>query len=175
MQEIINLVNTEGHVVGNIEKLEAHEKGLLHEAFSVFIFNKDKELLLQKRALNKYHSGGLWTNTCCSHPRAGEDLQTAVHRRMIEEMGFDILEIKKVYSFIYKVPLDKGLIEHEYDHVLVGEYDNETIKPNPEEVCDYKWLSIESLKNDVGINPSKYTEWIKIIIKDKQLTQHLML
>jgi isopentenyl-diphosphate delta-isomerase len=173
MQEIINLVNTEGEVVGNIEKLEAHEKGLLHEAFSIFIFNKNKELLLQCRALTKYHSGGLWTNTCCSHPRAGENLNIAVHRRMVEEIGFDIPEIKKVYSFIYNVPLDKGLIEHEYDHVLVGEYTDEVIKPNPEEVCDYKWVSMEWLKKDVEINPQNYTEWIKIIVKDKNFLKAL--
>ncbi len=167
MQEIINLVNTEGEVIGNIEKLEAHQKGLLHEAFSIFIFNNNKELLLQKRALTKYHSGGLWTNTCCSHPRAGEDLNIAVHRRMVEEMGFDIKDIKKVYSFVYNVQLDKDLIEHEYDHVLIGMYKDEIINPNPDEVCDYKWVSMEWLKKDVEINPQNYTEWIKIIVKDQ--------
>jgi isopentenyl-diphosphate delta-isomerase len=168
MQEIINLVNTNGEVIGAIEKLEAHEKGLLHEAFSIFIFNTDKELLLQRRAVEKYHSGGLWTNTCCSHPRAGEDLQKAVHRRMIEEMGFDVEYLKKVYSFIYNVSLDKGLIEHEYDHVLVGEYSEEIIQPNPEEVCEYKWVSVDWLKRDADENPTNYTEWIKIILKDEK-------
>ncbi len=173
MQEIINLVNTEGEIIGSIEKLEAHEKGLLHEAFSIFIFNKNKELLLQRRALTKYHSGGLWTNTCCSHPRKGEDLDMAIHRRMIEEMGFDISSLRKVYSFIYNVALDKGLIEHEYDHVLVGDYINEIIKPNPEEVCDYKWVSIEWLKKNSETNPQNYTEWIKIIIKDENFLKAL--
>lgn len=168
MLEIINLVNTKGDVVGNMEKLEAHQKGLLHEAFSVFIFNKNKELLLQRRALSKYHSGGLWTNTCCSHPRFGEDLNIATHRRLVEEMGFDILNIKKVYSFIYRVSLDKGLIEHEYDHVLVGIYSDEIIKPNADEVCDYKWVSIEWLKDDVCKNAQNYTEWIRIILKDEK-------
>jgi isopentenyl-diphosphate delta-isomerase len=173
MQEIINLVNPEGEVIGSIEKLEAHEKGLLHEAFSIFIFNKNKEILLQKRASTKYHSGNLWTNTCCSHPRAGEDLNIAVHRRMVEEMGFDIEDIKKVYNFIYNVSLDKGLIEHEYDHVMVGEYNDEIINPNPEEVCDYKWVSMDSLKKDVEINPQNYTEWIKIIVKDEIFLSYL--
>lgn len=166
MQEIINLVNIEGEVVGSIEKLEAHQKGLLHEAFSIFIFNKNKELLLQRRALEKYHSGGLWTNTCCSHTRVNEDLNIAIHRRMVEEMGFDILNIKKIYSFIYKVALEKNLIEHEYDHVLVGEYTDEVINPNPDEVCDYKWVSIEWLMQDVILNPRDYTEWLKIILND---------
>jgi isopentenyl-diphosphate delta-isomerase len=174
MEEIINLVNTDGEIIRNIEKLEAHEKGLLHEAFSVFIFNKNKELLLQRRALEKYHSGGLWTNTCCSHPRAGESLNNAVHRRMVEEMGFDILNIKKVYSFIYKVSLDQGLIEHEYDHVLVGEYGDELINPNIEEVCDYKWVSMGWLIKDVKINPQSYTEWIKIIVKDENFINVLI-
>jgi len=173
MQEIINLVNPEGEVIGSIEKLEAHEKGLLHEAFSIFIFNKNKELLIQKRALTKYHSGGLWTNTCCSHPRAGEDLNIATQRRMVEEMGFDIEDIKKVYDFIYSVTLDKSLVEHEYDHVLVGKYTDEIINPNPEEVCDYKWVSMESLKKDVEINPQNYTEWIKIIVKDEVFLSYL--
>lgn len=173
MQEIINLVNTEGQVIGSMEKLEAHQKGLLHEAFSIFIFNKNKELLLQRRALEKYHSGGLWTNTCCSHTRVGEDLNTAAHRRMIEEMGFDTTDLKKVYSFIYKVALDKGLTEYEYDHVLVGQYENEIINPNPEEVCEYKWISINSLKKDAFENPDCYTEWIKIILKDEKFLDSL--
>jgi isopentenyl-diphosphate delta-isomerase len=168
MQEIINLVNTNGEVIGNIEKLEAHKKGLLHEAFSIFIFNKNKELLMQRRAFEKYHSGGLWTNTCCSHPRYGEDLNIAIHRRMIEEMGFDIPVLKKVYSFIYNVSIDNGLIEHEYDHVYIGQYNNEIINPNPNEVCEYKWVSVDSLKKDIQSNPDLYTEWIKIILNDEK-------
>ncbi len=173
MQEMINLVDIQGKVTGTIEKLEAHQKGLLHEAFSIFIFNSKKELLLQRRAIEKYHSGGLWTNTCCSHPRSGEDLYTAVHRRMIEEMGFDIPDIKRVYAFIYNVPLDKGLTEHEYDHVLVGKYTHEIINPNPEEVCHYKWISMDELKKDAEINPEKYTEWIRIILEDENFLKHL--
>ncbi len=173
MQEIINLVTSEGVVIGQIEKLEAHVKGLLHEAFSIFIFNADGELLLQRRAFEKYHSGGLWTNTCCSHPRSGEDLDLAIHRRMVEEMGFDIPEIKRVYSFVYNVPLDKGLIEHEYDHVLVGQYAGEIIQPNPEEVCDYKWIGLKDLKKDAEENPENYTEWIKIILKDEKFLSAL--
>jgi len=173
MQEMINLVNNDGEVVGSIEKLEAHQKGLLHEAFSVFIFNKDKALLLQRRAFEKYHSGGLWTNTCCSHPRGGESLDQSAHRRMVEEMGFDVVELKKIYSFIYNVPLDKGLIEHEYDHVLIGMYNDEIINPNPDEVCEYKWVSLDWLKEDVETNPDLYTEWIKIILKEEKLFSNL--
>ena len=168
MQEIINLVNADGKVIGNMEKLEVHQKGLLHEAFSIFIFDKNHNLLLQKRAVEKYHSGGLWTNTCCSHPRAGEELEHAIHRRLVEEMGFDVENLKKVYSFTYHVALDKGLTEHEYDHVLVGEYSDEIIKPNSSEVCEYKWVSMERLKKDVGENPQNYTEWIKIILNDEE-------
>jgi isopentenyl-diphosphate delta-isomerase len=173
MQEMINLVNPEGQVIGSIEKLQAHEKGLLHEAFSIFIFNTNKELLLQRRALDKYHSGGLWTNTCCSHPNHGEDLCTAVHRRMVEEMGFDITDIRRVYAFIYNARLDKGLVEHEYDHVLMGQYSGEVIQPNPAEVCEYRWVSFHDLKRDVEEYPEKYTEWIKIILKDKQFLSAL--
>jgi isopentenyl-diphosphate Delta-isomerase len=166
MQNTINLVNTEGEVIGEIEKLEAHEKGLLHEAFSIFIFNSSGDLLLQKRAMDKYHSGGLWTNTCCSHPAFGEDLNSAIHRRMVEEMGFDIQDMREVYAFIYNVKLGNGLTEHEYDHVFVGKYNNEIINPNPDEVCDYKWVCMDWLKKDLVSNPENYTEWLKIIFKD---------
>lgn len=167
MSDMINLVNTSGERFGPIEKLEAHEKGLLHEAFSIFIFNKKHELLLQRRALEKYHSGGLWTNTCCSHARVGEDIDDAIHRRLVEEMSFDT-DMHQIGNFIYKVDLDHGLIEHEYDYLFIGNIDdNIEIKPNPEEVCEYKWMSLEDLKKDVIENPNKYTEWIKIILRDE--------
>ncbi len=146
IKEQINLVDKLGNRIGAIEKMEAHYKGLLHEAFSIFVFNENNELLLQQRALDKYHSGGLWTNTCCSHPRFNEDIKLAVHRRLLEEMGFDC-ELKEVYSFIYKTDkLDTGLIEHEFDHLFVGEINTKEIKPNPKEVANYKWMKIERIK-----------------------------
>ncbi len=175
MQNTISLVNTEGRVIGEIEKLEAHEKGLLHKAFSIFIFNQEGDLLLQKRDVEKYHSGGLWTNTCCSHPRFNEDLNLAIHKRLIEEMGFDIKDLKEVYSFIYNVKLTNGLTEHEYDHVFVGKYNNEIINPNADEVCDYKWVSMDWLKQDIISNPEDYTEWLKIILKDDNFLSYLFL
>jgi len=173
MPEIINLVDTSGKRVDMIEKIEAHEKGLLHEAFSIFIFNSKNEILLQKRAIEKYHSGGLWTNTCCSHTRVDESLDDAIHRRLIEEMGFDT-DMRKVYAFIYKVDLDHGLTEHEYDYVYVGNVaDDILIQPNPEEVCDYKWINFDDLKKDVINNPDGYTEWMKMIVENDNFSNIL--
>jgi isopentenyl-diphosphate delta-isomerase len=163
MPEMINLVNVTGNRIGTIEKLEAHKTGQLHEAFSIFIFNTKGELLLQKRNENKYHSGGLWTNTCCSHARVGEGLQSAIHRRLQEEMGFDC-DLKEVGSFIYNVKLSNNLIENEFDYIFKGVVDDIIVKPDPEEVSDYKWISMDELKNDAKINPDIYTEWIKIIL-----------
>lgn len=155
------LVNPHDQKIGLMEKQLAHEKGLLHRAFSVFIFNKKGKLLLQQRALDKYHSPGLWTNTCCSHQRDGESNVEAGKRRLFEEMGF-VTELEEKTSFIYKAPFDNGLTEHEYDHVLVGYYeDNPQI--NKSEVADWKWMSLEEVKNDMQVNPEAYTEWFKII------------
>ena len=142
-------------------KMEAHEKALLHRAFSVFVFNNKNELMLQQRALSKYHSPGLWTNTCCSHQRDGEHNIEAGKRRLQEEMGF-VTDLKETTSFIYKAPFDNGLTEHEYDHVLVGYY-NETPTINIEEVADWKWIPLEEVKVDISLNPEIYTEWFKII------------
>ena len=163
MKDIINLVNNEGERAGVIEKLEAHKTGQLHEAFSIFIFNKNKELLLQKRNEQKYHSGGVWSNTCCSHPREGEKLEIAVHRRLTEEMGFDC-DMKEIGSFIYEVKLPNELTEHEFDHVFTGFIDDVIIKPNSDEVSGYKWISIEDLKKDIINSPDKYSEWLKIAL-----------
>lgn len=159
--EYVILVNEDDQEIGKMEKQEAHEKGVLHRAFSVFVFNNNKELLLQQRALTKYHSAGLWTNTCCSHPRENETVVQAAHRRLQEEMGFDcFLEVKT--SFIYKAEFDNGLTEHEFDHVLVGNF-NEEIAINPTEVASYKWVTVDWLKQDMIKNPNNYTAWFTII------------
>lgn len=160
-EELVILVDQEDNKIGLMPKMEAHEKGLLHRAFSVFIFNKNKELMLQQRALHKYHSPGLWTNTCCSHQRDGEDNIAAGTRRLKEEMGFSV-PLKERTSFIYKAPFDNGLTEHELDHVLVGYYDEEpTINEN--EVASWKWMPLEEVKEDILRQPDLYTAWFKII------------
>tara|TARA_B000000609_G_C24008654_1_gene258895 strand:+ start:46 stop:564 length:519 start_codon:yes stop_codon:yes gene_type:complete len=159
MENVI-LVDEKDNQVGLMPKLEAHQKGLLHRAFSVFIFNSDYKLLLQKRASSKYHSGGLWTNTCCSHPRDGEDIIDAANRRLDEEMGIKT-SLRKVFDFIYTAELDNNLIENEFDHVLYGVYDIDPIL-NKEEAEDFKWIDMETLKNDIENNTDQYTVWFKI-------------
>ncbi len=150
-KEYVVLVDENDEPVGIMEKMEAHEKGVLHSAFSVFIFNDNGELMMQQRALSKYHSPGLWTNTCCSHPREGEKPLDAAHRRMVEEMGFDC-EFEEAFTFIYKADVGQGLTEHEFDHVFIGQTDK-TPKINPEEVNDWKFKKMEDIKADMKINP----------------------
>ena len=162
--ERVVLVDEKDNPLGTMEKMEAHEKGVLHRAFSVFIFNNNGEMLLQQRAFSKYHSGGLWTNTCCSHPREGETTIEAAHRRLQEEMGFDC-KIKKVFDFIYKKKLDKGLIEHELDHVFIGEFDGEVCF-NKEEVNAYVYAPVQVVLEEVNQQPEKYTEWFKICLDE---------
>ena len=159
-KENVILVDEKDNQVGLMPKLEAHQKGLLHRAFSVFIFNSDYKLLLQKRASSKYHSGGLWTNTCCSHPRDGEDTADAANRRLYEEMGIKT-SLRKVYEFIYRAELDNNLIENEFDHVFYGIYNDDPIL-NTDEADDFKWIDMETLKNDINNNADKYTVWFKI-------------
>lgn len=159
LEEVI-LVDSNDNKIGTMEKLEAHEKGLLHRAFSIFVFNEFGELLLQRRALHKYHSGGLWTNTCCSHQRPGESNEEAARRRLMEEMGFDT-ELKDKFSFVYKCDMGNGLTEHEYDHVLFGRF-NGIPDPNPSEVSAWKYLSLEQIEKEMETNPLTYTEWFKI-------------
>lgn len=162
MEQVI-LVDINDRPTGSEEKLKAHELALLHRAFSVFIFNSKGELMLQRRALHKYHSPGLWTNTCCSHPRPGEETMQAAHRRLKEEMGFDCpLEWK--FSFIYQAPFDNGLTEHEFDHVFFGSFKQDPII-NPDEVAEWKWVSMEWLLQDVRTNPQDYTIWFKIALE----------
>ena len=164
MEEKVILVDEEDNPIGLMEKLEAHQKALLHRAFSVFILNDKGEIMLQQRAANKYHSPNLWTNTCCSHPREGETTIEAGKRRLQEEMGF-VTELSEVLSFIYKAPFDNGLTEHEYDHVLVG-YSDAQPQINPEEVASWKWLSLEAIKEDILQAPERYTAWFKIIFEE---------
>lgn len=161
MIEQVVLVDENDNQLGLMEKIEAHEKAVLHRAFSVFIFNNKGELMLQQRAAHKYHSPLLWTNTCCSHQREGESNLDAGKRRLQEEMGF-VTEIEEVFSFIYKAPFENGLTEHELDHVMVGKFNG---KPaiNKEEVASYKWMTLEDVKSDMKQNPAKYTAWFKII------------
>jgi len=160
-EEKVILVNENDEQIGLMPKLEAHEKALLHRAFSVFILNDKQELMLQQRAYHKYHSPGLWTNTCCSHQREGENNIEAGTRRLQEEMGF-ITPLRETISFIYKAPFDNGLTEHELDHVLVGHYEENPII-NPEEVAAWKWMPIDDIKKDMTLNPDSYTAWFKII------------
>ncbi|MCA0932037.1 isopentenyl-diphosphate Delta-isomerase [Lutimonas saemankumensis] len=164
LEEKVILVSETDEQLGLMGKMEAHEKGLLHRAFSVFIFNKDGKLLLQQRALDKYHSPGLWTNTCCSHQREGETNLQAGKRRLLEEMGFSC-ELKELFSFVYKAPFDNGLTEHELDHVMAGYYDEDPVI-NAEEVGSFKWMTLEDVRRDMLLNPGAYTEWFKIIFKE---------
>ena len=143
-----------------MEKMEVHRKGVLHRAFSVFIFNSKGEMLLQRRALNKYHSAGLWSNACCSHPFPGEEIEFAALRRLNEEMGFTT-RLKKAFDFVYRISFENGLTENEFDHVFVGKYD-EGIKPNYEEVLDYTFRSVEAIKRDLAEKPESYTAWFHI-------------
>lgn len=160
-EENVILVNQNDEQIGLMPKLEAHEKAILHRAFSVFVLNNKNEIMLQQRAQNKYHSPLLWTNTCCSHQRDGETNLQAGSRRLYEEMGFET-ELKELFHFIYKAPFDNGLTEHELDHVMIGYY-NEDPKINPEEVEHWKWMSIEEVQNDIQLHPEVYTVWFKII------------
>lgn len=171
MDEIINVVDREGRRTGTITKLLAHETGQLHEAFSIFIFNSKGELLLQRRARTKYHSGGLWTNTCCGHPREGEMVEKAAHRRLFEEMGMRC-DMKKVSSFLYRTELLNGLIEHEFDYIFVGRYDDSPLV-NPQEVDEYYWVTMSDLLDDIKTNPDSYTYWLKEIMKQPKFLDYV--
>lgn len=159
-EEQVILVDEKDKPVGVAEKLEAHRKGLLHRAFSVFIFNSKGEMLLQQRALHKYHSGGLWTNACCSHPNPGEETLAAAQRRLKEEMGFEV-PVEKVFDFMYKTELDNGLTENEFDHVFTGEYDD-PVDFNKNEVMDFCYKDIEGIRNSLQTHPEKYSAWFHL-------------
>jgi isopentenyl-diphosphate delta-isomerase len=163
-EENVILVNPNDEQIGLMPKLEAHEKAVLHRAFSVFVLNDKNEMMLQQRAQHKYHSPLLWTNTCCSHQREGETNIVAGSRRLHEEMGFKT-ELKELFHFIYKAPFDNGLTEHELDHVMIGYY-NEEPKINPDEVENWKWMGIEEVLKDMQLHPEIYTVWFKIIFDE---------
>lgn len=160
--EMIVLVDENDNEIGTEEKLKAHQDGKLHRAFSIFVFNSEGKMLIQKRAKSKYHSASLWTNACCSHPRPGESLEEAAHRRLKEEMGFDCV-LEKAFDFVYKADFGNGITEWEFDHAFVGEFNGKP-KANPNEVCEWKWISINELKKDIKEVPKKYTPWFKIAI-----------
>jgi isopentenyl-diphosphate delta-isomerase len=162
-QEYVILVDEQDHELGMMEKMLAHYEGKLHRALSIFIFNSKKQLLLQKRAIGKYHSAGLWTNTCCSHPRKNETAETAANRRLQEEMGMTC-ELKYQFNFIYKAQLENNLIEHELDYVYTG-YSDAPPVPNAEEVSDYRYASVEEIEKDMELNPQNYTAWFKLIFE----------
>ncbi len=162
-EEQVILVNEKDEKIGLMSKQEAHEKALLHRAFSVFIFNDKNELMLQQRALHKYHSPGLWTNTCCSHQRDGEKTIEAGKRRLMEEMGFTA-ELKETTSFIYKASFDNGLTEHEFDHILLGNFNDDPVI-NENEVASWKWMSLEAIQNNIKDFPEHYSAWFKIIFE----------
>ncbi|MES2430028.1 MAG: isopentenyl-diphosphate Delta-isomerase [Bacteroidota bacterium] len=154
------LVDENDVQVGTMEKIEAHEKALLHRAFSVFIFNNEGKMLLHKRAQNKYHSGGLWTNACCSHPKPDEKLLEVAQKRLFEEMGFTTV-LAKAFDFIYQSQVGNGLTEHEFDHVFIGKYDG-NISPDQSEVSEYRYSSLSDIENSIEIFPEQYTAWFKI-------------
>ncbi len=154
------LVNEQDEAIGKMEKLSAHRTGLLHRAFSIFIFNTKGEMLLHQRAANKYHSPNLWTNACCSHPMPGEETINAAHRRLREELGFDTI-LEHAFSFIYNTPFDNGLTEHELDHVFVGVYDG-PVNPNEAEVKDFCYMKMDAIKDSLNRHQHKYTSWFTI-------------
>ncbi len=169
MNEYLILVDENDKQLGKQEKLLVHQLGLLHRAFSVFVFNTKGELLLQQRADEKYHSPGIWTNTCCSHPNDGEELKDAVNRRLIQEMGMSC-KTQFAFSFIYKVKFDNGLTENEYDHVFLGVTDD-LPKPVKQEVKDWKYINLTSLQTEINQNPENYSEWMKICLPE--LRKHI--
>jgi len=160
MEQQVILVNEKDEVTGIAGKMEAHQTGLLHRAFSIFVFNSKGEMLLQQRAINKYHSGGLWTNACCSHPNPGDQIQEAAQKRLKEEMGF-VIPIAKSFEFVYKANFENGLTEYEFDHVFVGEYDG-PVNYNKEEVMDFCYKTMRDIRDSLQTRPQNYTAWFHL-------------
>lgn len=167
MEEEVILVNSNDQPIGTMPKLQAHIEGKLHRAFSVFIFNRSGELLLQQRALDKYHSAGKWTNTCCSHPRPGEETILAAKRRLKEEMGMEC-ELRPVFSFSYLAKFENGLTENEYDHVYFG-FSEAMPQPDPKEVANFRYINMEELESSLMEEEEKYTAWLKICFKELKI------
>ena len=163
MTEQVILVDEQDREVGAGEKLQAHRDGALHRAFSVFVFDPAGRLLLQKRAAGKYHSGGLWSNTCCGHPRPEEATQASARRRLREEMNFDC-ELRAAFEFLYRAEFENELIEHEYDHVFVGDFDGAFV-PNESEVEDWRWATPDELRRDMRERPEEYTYWLRAALE----------
>jgi isopentenyl-diphosphate Delta-isomerase len=167
MEEEVILVDAEDNVVGTMKKMEAHRRGVLHRAFSILLFNTRGEMLLQKRSASKYHSAGLWTNACCSHPLPDEPVDVATRRKLKQEMGID-LRTEFAYKFIYQVALENGLMEHELDYVYVGRFDGIPVL-NRDEVSDWKFIDLHSLRDDIRTHPQSYTSWFKLIMNHSEL------
>jgi isopentenyl-diphosphate Delta-isomerase len=168
MPNTVILVDEKDKELGTMEKLQAHQTGRLHRAFSIFVFNDKNEVLLQQRAMEKYHSGGKWANTCCSHPLSSDVLKDA-HVRLVEEMGFDC-KLKEAFTFIYRAKLDSGLTEYELDHVIIG-HSNKMPTLNPAEVMDYRYMTVKDLKADIKSNPDQYAYWLKEAIKSPYFSE----
>lgn len=161
--ESLILVTVDDKEIGTLGKEAVHREGLLHRAFSVFLYDGER-MLLQKRAEGKYHSGGLWTNACCSHPRAGEELEEAVHRRLMLECGLDT-EVRELFSFTYRTKFADDLCEYEYDHVFLGTYDSKLpVRLDPEEASDYRWVALSDLKQELLLKPDTFTSWFLIAV-----------
>ncbi|MBI2583072.1 MAG: isopentenyl-diphosphate Delta-isomerase [Candidatus Aenigmarchaeota archaeon] len=165
MSESLVLVDEKDREIGIEEKIKAHKEGKLHRAFSIFVFNSKGEMLITRRAKSKYHWSGFWSNACCSHPRPGEPLEKAAHRRLKEELGFDC-GLKKAFDFIYKVKFENGLFEHEFDHVFIGKFDGKP-SPDKEETDGWKWIPLGELKKEIA-DSAKYTPWFQIMVKKMQ-------
>ncbi len=172
MTEFVILVDENDQEVGVGEKIETHVKAQLHRAFSVIIVNSKRELLLQQRAQQKYHSGGLWANTCCGHPRPDEPLAKAASRRLYEEMGIQC-DLTEIFAFQYTVQLDQDLVENEYDHVFLGWCDDLHPQPDPQEVEDWRWMDLASLMQDIETHPERYAHWFKVLVGDPRLAEAL--
>jgi isopentenyl-diphosphate Delta-isomerase len=163
MIEEVIVVDEKDQEIGRAEKLKAHEEGVLHRAFSIFIFNSQNEMLIHQRAHHKYHSGGLWTNACCSHPRPGEATEDAAHRRMLEELGFDC-PLTYLFPLLYRAEVSETLIEHEYDHIYIGRFEGQNIDPNPAEVASLRWISLAALQEETRLHPEHFTAWFLLAL-----------
>jgi isopentenyl-diphosphate delta-isomerase len=169
--ERVILVDPHDEAIGTAEKLEAHVTGALHRAFSVFILNHRGEILMQRRAAGKYHGAGLWSNSCCGHPRPGEEITAAATRRLNEEMGFTC-GLRRLFSFTYRAEMEDGLWEHEIDHVLIGHHDAEP-RPDPAEVAEWRWIDPDSLRLEMQREPENFTPWLRPALEG--LIPHLSL